>query len=61
MVVPAYSGCNNSVNKVQPTFRTFLGLENSSWDFFFFGGGGLIFGPQIFGGFVQSPTDFFGF
>ena len=37
-------------------FWKFLRLRNSAWDFW-----GLIFGPGIFGGFVGSPKDFFGF
>ena len=39
-------------------FWNFLGLEIRHG--FFFGGGG-IFGPGIFLGFVGSPKDFFGF
>ena len=36
-------------------FWKFLRLGNSAWD------NGIIFGPEIFLGFVGSPRDFFGF
>ena len=40
-------------------FWKFLRLGNLT--FFLWGGGGLIFVPGIFGGFVGSPRDFSGF
>ena len=46
-------------------FWKFLRLANPAWNLsfsFFAGGGGLIFGPGIFGGgVVGSPRDYFGF
>ena len=38
------------------SFRKFLRLGHSTWDFL-----GVIFGPGVFRGFVGSPKDFFGF
>ena len=45
-------------------FRKFLRVANPAWDLsfsFFLGGGGLIFGPGIFGEVVGSPRDYLGF
>ena len=44
-------------------FRKFLRVANPAWDLSFFGGGGggLIFGPGIFGEVVGSPRDYLGF
>ena len=45
-------------------FRRFLRLANPAWDLsfsFFGGGGGLIFGPGIFGEVVGSLRDYLGF
>ena len=41
--------------------KMFLGVssfENSAWDIFFVGGGGLLFSPGIFFGFVGNPRYF---
>ena len=51
------------------TFRKFLRVANPARDLsfslflflFFFWGGGLIFGPGIFGEVVGSPRDYLGF
>ena len=58
--MPAYPGRNNSANKVKPNLSYFLEIFKAQ-KFVEALFGGLIIGPEILGGFVQSLTDFFGF